>query len=341
MDPRHRAGSKAGRIDRRVVAVVGAVAIVAIVAALDPAGPPGLPRQRPGLVPRAGQHRRGLDAAPHRGDDRVRQGRRELHGDQPAPDRLHDVAVLAGRRRGRGARPDRERRSARRSSRGACLVLIFLMGLWQDSMETLVQVLIATIITFALGLAIGIGSARSDRFATFLRPILDTMQTMPSFVYILPAFVLFDASRFTAIVAAIVFAVPAGHPARRRRPSLGLADDQGGGGLVGRQQPAATDEGRAARRASGPPARAQPGGHPRAVDGRRRRPRGRAGARLRRRRGLLAEPPVRDGAGRRDRAGPARDHARPDDPWRIRDDRVRTAAEPPCATGRAGRRGSR
>ena len=50
------------------------------------------------------------------------------------------------------------------------------------------------------------------------------MQTMPSFVYLLPAFVLFDASRFTAIVAAIDLRRPAGHPARRRRPPRGLAD---------------------------------------------------------------------------------------------------------------------
>ncbi len=91
---------------------------------------------------------------------------------------------------------------------GACLVLIYAMGLWQDSMVTLVQVLAATLITFAIGLALGIASARSDRFATILRPALDIAQTMPSFVYLLPAFVLFDASRFTAIFAAIIFALP-------------------------------------------------------------------------------------------------------------------------------------
>ena len=90
----------------------------------------------------------------------------------------------------------------------ACLVVIFLIGLWQHSMETLVQVLIATIVTFVLGLALGILSARSDGFARVLRPGLDAAQTMPSFVYIVPAFVLFDVGRFTAIVAAIVFSVP-------------------------------------------------------------------------------------------------------------------------------------
>jgi glycine betaine/proline transport system permease protein len=87
-------------------------------------------------------------------------------------------------------------------------LLIFVMGLWQDAMETLVQVLVATVIAFALGLALGILSARSDRFSRVLRPLLDIAQTMPSFVYLLPAFVLFDPSRFTAIFAAIVFALP-------------------------------------------------------------------------------------------------------------------------------------
>lgn len=87
-------------------------------------------------------------------------------------------------------------------------LLIFLMGLWQDAMETLVQVLVATVITFAIGLVLGILSARSDRFSRALRPLLDVAQTMPSFVYLLPAFVLFDPSRFTAIFAAIIFALP-------------------------------------------------------------------------------------------------------------------------------------
>jgi glycine betaine/proline transport system permease protein len=87
-------------------------------------------------------------------------------------------------------------------------LLMFAMGLWQDTMETLVQVLIATVITFAIGLGLGILAARSDRFSKGLRPLLDVAQTMPSFVYLLPAFVLFDPTRFTAIFAAIIFALP-------------------------------------------------------------------------------------------------------------------------------------
>ncbi len=89
-----------------------------------------------------------------------------------------------------------------------CFLLIFAMGLWEDSMKTLVQVLAATAITLAIGVALGIVSAESDRFARGLRPLLDVAQTLPSFVYLLPAFVLFDVGRFTAIAAAVIFALP-------------------------------------------------------------------------------------------------------------------------------------
>ena len=58
------------------------------------------------------------------------------------------------------------------------------------------------------GILLGIASARNDRFRTFLRPLLDVAQTMPSFVYLLPAFVLFGPGRFTAIAAAVIFALP-------------------------------------------------------------------------------------------------------------------------------------
>jgi glycine betaine/proline transport system permease protein len=89
-----------------------------------------------------------------------------------------------------------------------CLLAIVLLGLWQHAMETLLQVLAATAITLLIGLTLGIMSARNDRFAQVLRPFLDVAQTLPSFVYLLPALVLFDAGRFTAILAAIAFAVP-------------------------------------------------------------------------------------------------------------------------------------
>ena len=89
-----------------------------------------------------------------------------------------------------------------------CLLLLIGLQLWEHSMETLAAVLVATVLTLVVGLAFGIWSARSDRFATVLRPILDAAQTMPSFVYLLPALALFGPTRFTAIVAALIYAVP-------------------------------------------------------------------------------------------------------------------------------------
>jgi glycine betaine/proline transport system permease protein len=82
------------------------------------------------------------------------------------------------------------------------------LGLWQHSMQTLATVLVATVVTMALGVLLGVLCARNDRFAGGLRPMLDAAQTMPSFVYLLPAVALFGASRFTAIVAAVIYAVP-------------------------------------------------------------------------------------------------------------------------------------
>ncbi|MBU2662586.1 ABC transporter permease subunit [Actinoplanes bogorensis] len=82
------------------------------------------------------------------------------------------------------------------------------LGLWQHSMQTLATVLVAILLTMVIGVSVGVFCARHDRLATAVRPVLDAAQTMPSFVYLLPAVALFGNSRFTAIVAAIIFAVP-------------------------------------------------------------------------------------------------------------------------------------
>ncbi|AGL17599.1 proline/glycine betaine ABC transporter permease [Actinoplanes sp. N902-109] len=82
------------------------------------------------------------------------------------------------------------------------------LGLWPHAMQTLASVLVAMLVTMAAGVLLGVLSARHDRFAAVLHPLLNAAQTMPSFVYLLPAVALFGASRFTAIVAAVIFAVP-------------------------------------------------------------------------------------------------------------------------------------
>lgn len=89
-----------------------------------------------------------------------------------------------------------------------CLGLIVLLGLWEHSMETLTTVLVGTLLTLIVGVAIGVQTARHDRFRAILRPILDAAQTLPAFVYLIPALALFNPTRFTAIVAAIIYAAP-------------------------------------------------------------------------------------------------------------------------------------
>ena len=91
---------------------------------------------------------------------------------------------------------------------GLCLVAIAGIEMWEHSMETLTAVLVATLMTLVIGLVFGILSARSDRFSAVLRPLLDAAQTMPAFVYLLPAVALFGPTRFTGIIAALIYSVP-------------------------------------------------------------------------------------------------------------------------------------
>jgi glycine betaine/proline transport system permease protein len=90
----------------------------------------------------------------------------------------------------------------------ACLILIALLGLWAHAMATLANVLVGTALTLGIGLILGILTARSDRFSTFLRPFLDAAQTLPAFVYLIPALAMFNPTRFTAIVAAVIYSLP-------------------------------------------------------------------------------------------------------------------------------------
>jgi glycine betaine/proline transport system permease protein len=90
----------------------------------------------------------------------------------------------------------------------ACLGVIIYLGLWSDSMVTLAGTLVATAVVMVLGIVFGVAMGRSSRVDQFLRPLLDAGQTMPSFVYLVPFLGLFGATRFTAIVAGIIYAAP-------------------------------------------------------------------------------------------------------------------------------------
>jgi glycine betaine/proline transport system permease protein len=89
-----------------------------------------------------------------------------------------------------------------------CLGLLLGTGLWQDAMVTLSATLVATVVVMAIGVGFGVWMGRSDRVDRLLRPVLDAAQVMPAFVYLVPFLGLFRTSRFTAIVAAVVFAAP-------------------------------------------------------------------------------------------------------------------------------------
>lgn len=89
------------------------------------------------------------------------------------------------------------------------LLAVIWLQVWQHAMETLTMTLVAVAITTAIGIALGVAAARSRVVSGILRPINDAAQTLPAFVYLLPAVALFGPTRFTAVLAAIIYAVPA------------------------------------------------------------------------------------------------------------------------------------
>ncbi|MGH3472668.1 MAG: ABC transporter permease subunit, partial [Nocardioidaceae bacterium] len=89
-----------------------------------------------------------------------------------------------------------------------CLVCIYFLDVWSDSMVTLTSVLVATVVVMALAVIFGVWMGRRRGVDRVIRPVLDAMQTMPPFVYLVPALALFGATRFTAIVAGVVYAAP-------------------------------------------------------------------------------------------------------------------------------------
>jgi glycine betaine/proline transport system permease protein len=90
-----------------------------------------------------------------------------------------------------------------------CVLAIVGTGLWSDTMVTLASTLVAAVITVALGILVGTWIGRSRRADRWIRPILDAGQVLPAFVYLVPFLGLFGATRFTAIMAAVVYAAPA------------------------------------------------------------------------------------------------------------------------------------
>ncbi|AHA27708.1 L-proline glycine betaine ABC transport system permease protein ProW [Candidatus Liberibacter americanus str. Sao Paulo] len=88
------------------------------------------------------------------------------------------------------------------------LLLIINQGYWEETIETLALVLVSTLISMAIGFPIGVFSARHKRFYSFIRIILDTMQTIPTFVYLIPALVFFGLGTVPGMIATVVFSIP-------------------------------------------------------------------------------------------------------------------------------------
>jgi glycine betaine/proline transport system permease protein len=88
------------------------------------------------------------------------------------------------------------------------LTAIGVMGVWDLAMDTASQVVVATAIAVALGLVVGIWAAESPRVEKLLRPLLDTLQTLPQLVYIIPFIYLMPVSRVPGVVASVLYAVP-------------------------------------------------------------------------------------------------------------------------------------
>ena len=88
------------------------------------------------------------------------------------------------------------------------LIFIDLVDLWSESMTTLAMIFTAVLFCMLIGIPLGILASRSKTFEIILRPILDIMQTIPSFVYLIPVVMLFGVGLTPGVVATIIFALP-------------------------------------------------------------------------------------------------------------------------------------
>src|SRR6056297_2171087 len=88
------------------------------------------------------------------------------------------------------------------------LLLLYFMGYWEETMMTIALILASALIALVIGIPLGIYASRNDGAEKIIRPILDFMQTMPAFVYLIPAIILFSVGNVPGVVATIVFALP-------------------------------------------------------------------------------------------------------------------------------------
>ncbi|MEH2701228.1 ABC transporter permease [Rhizobium johnstonii] len=92
-----------------------------------------------------------------------------------------------------------------------CLVTLLLIGyfdMWDDTMRTVSMIFVCTVLSIAIGIPMGILMARSDRLQRIINPILDVMQTMPSFVYLIPVVMLLGIGKVPGLIAVVIYAIP-------------------------------------------------------------------------------------------------------------------------------------
>lgn len=88
------------------------------------------------------------------------------------------------------------------------LLAIGYFGMWIDTMKTISMIFVCTVVALAVGLPIGIAMSRWDRLQRSINPALDVMQTMPSFVYLIPVVMLLGIGRVAGMIAVVVYAIP-------------------------------------------------------------------------------------------------------------------------------------
>jgi glycine betaine/proline transport system permease protein len=92
---------------------------------------------------------------------------------------------------------------------GASLLLIINQGYWEETTETLSLVIAASAVCMAIGVPLGVAAAHRPRLYAAMRPVLDLMQTIPTFVYLIPALILFGLGMVPGLIATVIFAIPA------------------------------------------------------------------------------------------------------------------------------------
>jgi glycine betaine/proline transport system permease protein len=88
------------------------------------------------------------------------------------------------------------------------MLLIYHMGLWTETMETLALVLTSVLVALLIGIPLGIWASKNDVVGNVTRPILDFMQTLPAFVYLIPAVLFFKLGEVPGVIATLIFSLP-------------------------------------------------------------------------------------------------------------------------------------